>query len=240
MVLEVFTPAYFSKVSVTVEKVLSNGLKITLAGGLTGYIHIDMLSDVEDILEDNTVGSSLEARVLYVTPTLNTVMLTLRDVRKRDQFSGLSAGQLVEKAVISKVQTSHLTLKLGEDQWGVVSVRNMKEGKEVIKNVKKRFKEGGTVSTRILGLDYCQGVAVCSLHKALVSGAQRLDQLTIGEIVTVTVSRMRLRLILSLAGSASITRHLTAWPSQKIFSGMSIVSVDSWDLGTQPRSSPPS
>ena len=188
MELEVFSTTLSAQVSVTVDSLLSNGLKVSLAGGLTGYIHIDMLSDPEDILEDNSVGSSLEARVLYVTPTLNTVMLTLRDVRKRDQFAGLSAGQLVEKAVISKVQTSHLTLKLGENQWGVVSVRNMKEGKEVIKNVKKRFKEGGMVSTRILGLDYCQGVAVCSLHKALVAGVQRLDQLSIGEIVTVTVA----------------------------------------------------
>ena len=174
--------------SVTVDSLLSNGLKVSLLGGLTGYIHIDMLSDIEDLLEDHTVGSILEARVLYVIPTLNTVMLTLRDVRKRDQFPGLGAGQLVENAVIAKVQSSHLTLKLGENQWGVVSIRNMKDGKEVIKNVKKMFKEGGTVSTRILGLDYCQGVAVCSLHKALLFGAQRLDQLSIGEVVTVTVA----------------------------------------------------
>ena len=174
--------------TVTVDTALSNGLKVALAGGLVGYIHQDMLRDMADMVEEYSAGAQLEARVLYVVPTLNTVMLTLKDVRRRDVFGELSAGQLVERAAIERVTSTHLLLKLGPNQWGVVSARNMKEGKEGVKNVRKRFQEGGSVTTRILGLDHCAGVAVCSLHRSLVSGVSRLDQLTIGQVLTVTAA----------------------------------------------------
>ena len=68
-----------------------------------------------------------------------------------DKFGSLRSGQLVENAIIERVHTSHLLLKLDSSHHGVVSVRNMKEGQEVIKDVKKKFKEGEKVTTRILG-----------------------------------------------------------------------------------------
>ena len=37
------------------------------------------------------------------------------------------------------------------------------------------------MKARVLGLDQCSGVAVCTLHKSLVSGINKMDQLTIGE-----------------------------------------------------------
>ena len=76
---------------------------MTLASGLSGYIHNDMLRHVDDMLEEFSVGTELEARVLYVSPTVNTIILTLRDVRMRDVFQGLNQGQLVEGAVVEKV-----------------------------------------------------------------------------------------------------------------------------------------
>ena len=44
------------------------------------------------------------------------------------------------------------------------------------------------MTNRIIGLDYCSGVAVCSLQRTLLSGVQRLDQLIVGQLVSVTVS----------------------------------------------------
>ena len=146
-----------------------------------------MLKDQMDLLADYSPGTELEARVLYITPTINTLILTLRDIRARDVFGELKVGNLVEKAVIERVNQHQLVLRLGQ-QWGVVSARNMKEGKEVVKNIKKKFPEGGEVSARVLGLDYCAGVAVCSLQRSQVSGVTRLEQLSVGELVTVTVS----------------------------------------------------
>merc|ERR1711892_1205830 len=80
-----------------------------------------------------------------------------------------------------------LVLKLAAGQYGVVTVRNMKEGKEVVKNVKKRFKVGANLRARVLALDYCGGVAVCSLQASLLAGVQRLDQLQVGQILSVTI-----------------------------------------------------
>ena len=48
-----------------------------------------MLRDELDMLAEYTPGSEVEARVLYITPTLNTVILTLRDIRARDVFGEL-------------------------------------------------------------------------------------------------------------------------------------------------------
>ena len=57
----------------------------------------------------------------------------------------------------------------------------------MVKNVKKKFPIGSKVNARVLALDYCSGIAVCSLQKSLVSGVQHLDQLQIGQKVTATV-----------------------------------------------------
>ena len=57
----------------------------------------------------------------------------------------------------------------------------------MVKNVKKKFPIGSKVNARVLALDYCSGIAVCSLQKSLVSGVQHLDQLQIEQNVTATV-----------------------------------------------------
>jgi len=176
-----------TKVKGKVEAVLGNGLKVTLGGGMVGYVHNDQLKDQMDFAEGYSLESEVEARVLYITPTINTVMLTFKDTRQKDMFKELQAGQLVEGAIVEKVQNNFLVLKLRPGQFGMVSARNMKEGKEVVKNPKKKFKVGSAVTARILALDYCGGVAICSLQKSLLAGVQRLDQLTVGQLLNVTV-----------------------------------------------------
>ena len=181
-----------TRVLAKVEAQLSNGLKLSLEGGLTGYIHTQMLRDGLDMLADYSPGSEVEARVLYITPTLNTVILTLRDVRQGDVFGELRVGSLVERAVVERSSKTGLTLKLPAGQWGLVSPRNMREDKgqetALVKNVKKKFPEGGEVRARVLGLDYCAGLAICSLQRSLLSGVSSLSQLSIGQLVGVTVS----------------------------------------------------
>jgi len=176
-----------TKIRGKVEGLLGNGLKVSFGTGLVGYVHSDQLKDQVDFVEGYTVGSEVEARVLYIAPTINTVLLTLRDTRQKDLFKGLTAGQLVEGATVEKALNNMLVLKLAAGQYGVVTVRNMKEGKEVVKNVKKRFKVGANLRARVLALDYCGGVAVCSLQASLLAGVQRLDQLQVGQSLSVTV-----------------------------------------------------
>jgi len=176
-----------SKVKGKVEGILENGLKVKFGDGLLGYVHSDHLKDPADFVEAYDEGSEIEARLLYITPTVNTVMLTLREINNKEQFIGIKSGQLLEGATIEKVRNNRLTLNLGNGNFGFVSVRHMKEGKEVVKNVNKKFKVGEKLNTRILALDFCVGMAVCSIQASLLSGIQRIDQLEIGQLVTVTV-----------------------------------------------------
>jgi len=176
-----------TKVKAKVDGLLENGLKLSFGSGLVGYVHSDQLKDQDDFVEGYTVGSEVEARVLYITPTVNTIMLTLRELKQKDMFKDLTAGQLVEGATVEKVMNNMLVIKFPSGQFGIVTVRNMKEGKEVVKNVKKRFKVGAKLTARVLALDYCSGVAVCSLQASLLAGVQRMDMLQIGELLTVTV-----------------------------------------------------
>ena len=65
----------------------------------------------------------------------------------------------------------------------------MSEGKEVGKNLKKKFPVGSVHSARVLGLDWSSGVAVCSLQKTLLAGVLRLEELAIGQRLTTTVKQ---------------------------------------------------
>merc|ERR1719430_2081740 len=177
-----------TKVKVTVDQKLDNGIKVSMKGGLVGYIHRDQLEEVGQDIEEIEANAEVEARLLYILPTVNTIFMTLRDVRgARKSVEGLKPGQVVEGATIESSMANSVLLNLGNEKFGFVNHRQLSEGKEVVKNVKKKFPIGSKVNARVLALDYCSGIAVCSLQKSLVSGVQHLDQLQIGQKVTATV-----------------------------------------------------
>ena len=179
-----------TKVKVTVDQKLDNGIKVTMKGGLAGYVHKDQLEEVGQDIEEVESGSDLEARLLYIVPTVNTIFLTLRDVKSAKKLvEGLKPGQVVEGATVENSTANSVLLNLGNEKFGLVNHRQLSEGKEVLKNVKKKFPIGTKVTARVLGLDFCSGVAVCSLQKSLVSGIQHMEQLEIGQKVTATVKQ---------------------------------------------------
>ena len=179
-----------TKVKVTVDQKLDNGIKVAMKGGLVGYIHRDQLEEVGQDVEEIEAAAELDARLLYILPTVNTIFLTLRDVRgARKSVEGLKPGQVVEGATVENSTANSVLLNLGNEKFGLVNHRQLSEGKEVLKNVKKKFPVGTKVNARVLALDFCSGVAVCSLQKSLVSGVQHLDQLEIGQKVTATVKQ---------------------------------------------------
>merc|ERR1712013_258518 len=98
-------------------------------------------------------------------------------------------GQVVEGATVENSTANSVLLNLGNEKFGLVNHRQLSEGKEVLKNVKKKFPIGTKVTARVLGLDFCSGVAVCSLQKSLVGGIQHMEQLEIGQKVTATVKQ---------------------------------------------------
>ena len=179
-----------TKVKVTVDQKLDNGIKVSMKGGLAGYVHKDQLEEVGQDIEEVESGGDLEARLLYIVPTVNTIFLTLRDVKNAKKLvEGLKPGQVVEGATVENSTANSVLLNLGNEKFGLVNHRQLSEGKEVLKNVKKKFPIGTKVTARVLGLDFCSGVAVCSLQKSLVSGIQHMEQLEIGQKVTATVKQ---------------------------------------------------
>ena len=156
-----------AKVAATVVARLKGGLKVELVGGLAAYIPADQLEEPAMEVEEVEVGAELEARLLYILPTTNTIFLTLRDVRAK-VLEGLKPGQVVEGATVESSTNSTVLLKLG-GSFGIVNHRQLSEGKEVVKNVKKKFPPGQAVVARVVALDYSSGMAICTLQKSQVS-----------------------------------------------------------------------
>jgi len=176
-----------------VEKTLDNGIKVSLGSGLSGYVHRDQLKSSLDHPDSYDMGSDLSVRVLYILPTINTIMLTARDTKlagkAQDMFPDISQGMVVRDAAVVAVSKHSVTVQLNKQVLGYVTARHLSEGKEVVKNVKKKFPIGSVHSARILGLDWSGGVAVCSLQKALLAGVLRLDELAIGQKISTTVKQ---------------------------------------------------
>jgi len=181
------------RINAKVEKTLDNGIKVSLGSGLSGYVHRDQLKSPIDHPDSYDVGSDLSVRVLYILPTINTILLTARDTKLtgkvQELFPEVSPGLVVRDATVVAVSKTSVTVQLNKQVLGVVAARHLSEGKEVGKNVKKKFPVGSVHSARVLGLDWSGGVAVCSLQKTLLAGVLRLDELTIGQRLTTTVKQ---------------------------------------------------
>ena len=61
--------------------------------GVTGYSHSQMSRDRLGMLANYSLGFEVDVRVIYITPTVNTVILTLRDFRLPDVFGELVASR---------------------------------------------------------------------------------------------------------------------------------------------------
>ena len=80
-------------------------------------------------------------------------------------------------AQLETVNNNSVVVQLTDD--GSMSARDLREGKNLVKNVKKKFPVGSPHPCHVVGLDWVGGVAVCSLHKSLLSGVMRIDELVV-------------------------------------------------------------
>ncbi|XP_023328574.1 protein RRP5 homolog isoform X2 [Eurytemora carolleeae] len=167
---------------------LENGLKVGFGKDLVGYLHQNLLpSPVED-LKSIPLGSEIKVRLVYVVPTINTVILSARSVYPFKQpFQEIKTGTFISDAEILVVTSSYLLVQLSESCIGYVSARQARSTPEDKTNLKEKYKIGEKVKARVLGLDYYSEVAVCTLQKALLSGLSKIDNLTIGQKVRGTI-----------------------------------------------------
>ena len=90
-------------------------------------------------------------------------------------------------AQLETVNNNSVVVQLTDD--GSMSARDLREGKNLVKNVKKKFPVGSAHPCHVVGLDWVGGVAVCSLHKSLLSGVMRIDELVVDSAVSATVEK---------------------------------------------------
>ena len=95
---------------------------------------------------------------------------------------------MIEEAVVTQVAANHLILRLtapDDDNsslvYGYVPGRQTRDSAGEVGDLREKFKEGGKVKTKVVGLDYCGGVAVCTLQKAKMAATSTLGQLVIGK-----------------------------------------------------------
>merc|ERR1712223_751887 len=157
-----------TKGKVTVDQKLDNGIKVSMKGGLAGYVHKDQLEEVGQDIEEVESGGDLEARLLYIVPTVNTIFLTLRNVKSAKKLvEGLKPGQVVDGATVENSTANSVLLNLSDEKFGLVNHRQLSEGKEVLTMVK-------SLLTRI-GLDVSwslllAGSSLSTLHLTLSPG----------------------------------------------------------------------
>jgi len=178
----------------TVSGHMDNGLKVSFGKDMVGYIHQDYLSSPAADVKEYAIGTEIRTRLVFVIPTLNTVLLSTKQVHPiTDVFQEVKTGSILSGVKIARVAYNRLILQLTESLFGYVSSRNAKEGADIIRDLTEKFKVGDSVKTRVVGLDRCAGLAICTLHKNLVSGAASIDELSIGGKVKATIREFKER-----------------------------------------------
>jgi len=190
---------------------VKQGIKVNLPNtDLVGYVHRDHFPSVDPDSAAPESGSEVEASVLYVLPTVNTVYLSLRpdvglgaDLALPDPFGSYKVGDLVEECEVVRSARNGILLRFPakikkeedeekeEDNFGFVSLRNLSEGKDTVQDVRAEFPLGAKKSCRVFQYDYMDGLFICSMQKTMLKqSVLKIDHLTPGEAVTAVIKRV--------------------------------------------------
>ena len=82
---------------------------------MSGYVHRDQLKSPIDHPDSYDVGSDLSVRILYILPTINTILLTARDTKLtgkvQELFPVVSPGLVVRDATVVGVYKTSVTIQ---------------------------------------------------------------------------------------------------------------------------------
>ncbi len=168
-----------------------SGIRVSF-GPFAGYVHRDHFS--EEVEEDQ----ELEATVLYVTPTVNTVHLSCKRHLKFGRAPALGhleevpLSHIAKSAEVLHSSRSGLVVKLAEDSSipvGFVSARQVSDGD--IPDVKEKYPAGTSVTCRVIQFDHADAMYICSMQKSVLSQTAALasGQLKPGDKVACQAKR---------------------------------------------------
>lgn len=193
-------------VTFKVSKVLKNGLQGTVFGdNFIGYINEHQLGASEKRKfhqpKDFSVGTELQARILYVMPLTKLVYLTLNlqekfEVAQKNQKGEiiLPVGTIVDDAKVSHVGTGGIILKLNAGKSkGVISFRSIRvdvksnfDSDEIL----AKYYADSAHKVRIIHYDPIDMLYVCSVDKKVLSEKHfSVEDVKAGEFVNAVVTR---------------------------------------------------
>lgn len=165
---------------------LKGGMKVKM-GELEAFVHEDHFSGEYD--ENDQVS----VRVLFVTPTLNTIHVTCKNhisfvCPNIDPFQTIKLGETITDASVISSARHGLVLKLKNQVLGSVSQRQIADQK--VPNVKEAYPVGKTVTCRIMQYDHVAAMYICSMKKSVLAQmVVQFDQLEIGQKVSCTLKK---------------------------------------------------
>ncbi|XP_011633635.1 protein RRP5 homolog [Pogonomyrmex barbatus] len=180
--LDILTPG--TKLSLSVRKVLSNGLQVTFGKNNIGYINRIYLDKPLSMYTENM---KMIGTLLYILPTVKLAYFSLlTDVSEKEK---LRIGDIIDKAKVLYRESNGIILKLSKSGLrGYVSSRktNVPFDKIPIK-----FKEGSTHKCRVLAYGWMEHFYICTMEEEILKQKyfSSLD-VNIGDILPVTITHI--------------------------------------------------
>lgn len=180
------------------------GIYVQLDGDAVGFAHVSRLSDKKvDSLSELTgaykLGSEHQARILEYNSVDDLYIVSLQPsilqqpfLRVDDVPVGAVVKGKIEKLLIGGDGVTGLILNLAEGVTGLVPQVHLSDVE--LKHPERKFKEGQTVTTRVLSTDVVRRRLRLTLKKALVNSDQKAwityDDIEIGDSTVGTLVKV--------------------------------------------------
>ncbi|KAG0718910.1 Protein RRP5 [Chionoecetes opilio] len=180
-------------VNTTISKVRHDAVTLMLAD-LDGVVSPLHLAQPFEQLQQYSLGDSVRARVLYVTPLSKVVHLTLQKTvcSKRsvsDPLQGLECGNIVREAEIYKTSASGIYVRLNAKTRGFCSGNHLSDKNKVLKHITRDFPVGKKHTCRLIKYNFLDQLFIVSLQKSVLEQQfVSYSELAPGQVVEATVS----------------------------------------------------
>ena len=160
------------------------GLYLTLAPDVQGFAHISRLADnkvesISDLSGPYKIGTKHRARVLEYNSLDNLFLVSLQPkilsqpfLRIEDVPVGTKVTGKIEKLLIGPTGITSLLVNLADGITGLVPQIHFSD--VVLQHPEKKFREGGSVTARVLSKDLAKQQIRLTLKKSLVNSDQKV------------------------------------------------------------------
>uniref|UniRef100_A0A0P6D669 Programmed cell death protein pre-rrna processing protein rrp5 n=1 Tax=Daphnia magna TaxID=35525 RepID=A0A0P6D669_9CRUS len=176
-----------TKLNVTVNKVLPQGLVVTL-GNLVGYVHKDHLVNTNDNVSSYEKSSNYTAVILYTLPLINAVYLSLKSslvkpIKEKSEKEIIAPGQFFDAMIIESTAVG-LFIQLNKTAKGFVPLRHLSDNQDIFEDTRALFPIKSRKRCRVLNHASVDDIYICTMKKSLLTQkALRYEDFTVGEVL---------------------------------------------------------